>query len=144
MRVRVTQRGAVVRVGERTLTEGELGQALQMQPGTYLVHIEHPDLRPWDEEIEVRPGETTDVEPTLVPRERAPAAPPGHLSINTRPWSKVYVGPRLLGTTPIGEAQVPSGSVRLRIVDRDGRTFSRSVRVPAGGSETVFYDLDTP
>ncbi|MDQ3034788.1 MAG: hypothetical protein M3Y87_20425, partial [Myxococcota bacterium] len=88
--------------------------------------------------------------PELVPLPRAassavprgPAAPPGTLSINTRPWSKVWVGSRLLGTTPIGEARVPSGTVRLRIVDRDGRSFTRSVRVPPGTTESVFFDLD--
>jgi hypothetical protein len=37
---------------------------------------------------------------------------------------------------------VPSGRVRLRIVDRDGRTFARIVEVPAGREATVFYDLN--
>jgi serine/threonine-protein kinase len=144
MLVRVAVEGATVRIGDRVLGTAEMGVPLAMDPGTYLVHVEHPQHRPWDREIEIRVGEESEVAVELVPRERAPATPPGRLSINTRPWSKVYVGSRLLGTTPIGEAEVPSGNVRLRIVDRDGRTFQRSVRVAAGGSETVFFDLDQP
>ena len=77
-----------------------------------------------------------------VQRPSTPAAPPATLSINTRPWSRVWIGSRELGTTPIGEATVPSGTVRLRIVDRDGRTFNRSVRVAPGATENVFFDLD--
>jgi len=138
---------AVVRIGDRTLGEGELAAPIELPAGAHLVHAERPDHRPYDREIEVRAGESIDVEIAWVPLPRAPeargpVARPGRLSINTRPWSKVYVGPRLLGTTPIGEASVPSGTVRLRIVDRDGRTFSRSVRVNPGGDESVFYDLD--
>ncbi|UJR86308.1 serine/threonine-protein kinase [Sandaracinus amylolyticus] len=138
---------AVVRIGDRTLGEAELAAPIELPAGTHLVHAERPEHRPYDLGIEVRPGESIEIELEWValPRvaeARGPVARPGHLSINTRPWSKVYVGARLLGTTPIGEASVPSGTVRLRIVDRDGRTFSRTVRVQPGGDESVFYDLD--
>jgi len=77
-------------------------------------------------------------------RAQRPAAAPATLSINTRPWSRVWMGNRLLGTTPIGEVTVPSGNVRLRIVDRDGRSFARSARVAAGANENLFFDLDQP
>jgi serine/threonine-protein kinase len=89
---------------------------------------------------------------TLAPPPSAPAAqqadrgraarPPGLLSIDTRPWSKVYVGSRLLGTTPIAEAEVQSGTVRLRLVDRDGRIFTRTITVPPHEEHRVFYELD--
>ena len=72
---------------------------------------------------------------------RPPAAAPGALSLNTRPWSKVYVGRRLLGTTPIGRVEVPSGSVRLRLVDRDGQEHHRTVRVGPGEHVTESFDL---
>ena len=61
--------------------------------------------------------------------------------MNTRPWSKVYVGRRLLGTTPIGRSRVPSGTVRLRLVDRDGQEHRRTVRVPAGEHVTQSFNL---
>jgi serine/threonine-protein kinase len=65
----------------------------------------------------------------------------GSLSINTRPWSKVYVGSRLLGTTPIGAAEVRAGDVVLRLVDRDGNTHRRTVRVAPGERASAFFDL---
>jgi len=37
---------------------------------------------------------------------------------------------------------VPSGSLRLPILDRDGRTFQRTVTVPADEETSVFFDLD--
>jgi serine/threonine-protein kinase len=76
-------------------------------------------------------------------RPEAPAAEPGRLSLNTRPWSRVYLGGRLLGTTPLGDVEVPSGSARLRLVDRDGAEHTRTVSVPAGGHAREFFDLSS-
>ncbi|MCA9608087.1 MAG: serine/threonine protein kinase, partial [Myxococcales bacterium] len=69
------------------------------------------------------------------------AGPPGRLSLNTRPWSKVYLGRRLLGTTPIGNVEVPSGTVRLRLVDRDGQEHRRALRVGPGEHVNQSFDL---
>jgi serine/threonine protein kinase len=66
---------------------------------------------------------------------------PGRLSINSRPWSRVYIGPRMLGTTPIGDVEVESGTLRLRLVDRDGLEHARSITVAPGGHERAFFDL---
>jgi serine/threonine protein kinase len=60
--------------------------------------------------------------------EPTPAAT-GRLSINTRPWSTVYLGKRVLGTTPLADVAVPRGALNLRMVDRDGNVHVR--RVPA-------------
>ena len=79
--------------------------------------------------------------PPPPPSSTAPAAAPGHLAINTRPWSRVFIGSRLLGTTPIGNVEVPSGSVHLRFVDRDGVEHTRTVSVPAAGDAREFFDL---
>ena len=78
------------------------------------------------------------------PRRRDPAAPPGYLSINTRPWSKVYVSSTLLGTTPIGRREVPSGRLHLRLVDRDGREHARTLDLDPGEHERAFFDLSEP
>ena len=137
--------GATIRVGDRTLTASELREPLAMAAGTFTVHVERDGYRTWENEIVISAGRESSVTPELVRESstpRTPAAPPATLSINTRPWSRVWIGSRELGTTPIGEATVPSGTVRLRIVDRDGRTFNRSVRVAAGATENVFFDLD--
>ncbi|MEM7607551.1 MAG: serine/threonine-protein kinase [Myxococcota bacterium] len=71
----------------------------------------------------------------------ATAGPAGELAVNTRPWSRVYVGSRLLGTTPLGGVELPSGSVRLRFEDRDGETHVRTVRVRPGQVTRQFFDF---
>jgi hypothetical protein len=68
------------------------------------------------------------------PRER------GSLAINTTPWSRVYLGRRLLGQTPL-EATVPSGRSRLKLVDPEGHTFYRTVEVRPNGTSRVSFDL---
>ncbi len=130
---------AMVRIGDREVTAADAEAGIEIAPGHYDVHAEAEGHRSFDGALDVESGAEARLTVSLPARR---VVVPGRLSINTRPWSKVYVGPRLLGTTPIGEASVPSGSVRLRIVDRDGRTFSRTVTVHAGATESVFYDLD--
>lgn len=141
--VNSTPSGATVRVdgevvhGNTPLTLG------RMPEGTHRVLVERIGYVSWEGDVDVVGDRDVSVEARLVfiPRDRPPEAPPGHLSINTRPWSKVYIGRRLVGTTPIAEARVTSGELRLRLVDRDGNTHTRTVRVPPNGREQVFYDL---
>ena len=130
---------AAVRIGEQVLSVADAAAGVELPVGHYAVHVEAPGHLAFDGELDVSESELARLDVTLPVRH---VAPPARLSINTRPWSKVYVGPRLLGTTPIGEASVPSGAVRLRIVDRDGRVFNRTVTLAAGASDSVFYDLD--
>jgi len=81
-------------------------------------------------------------EPDAMQMDMQPAEPAGRgtLAINTRPWSKVYAGGRLLGTTPL-RTTVPAGTVRLRLEDRDGQNHNRTVRVSEDEETRVFYDL---
>ncbi len=105
-----------------------------------LIRIETRPDRPNRPNRPDRPstGET----PTGTPVEPTSRAE-GRLSVNTRPWSKVYVGQRLLGTTPIGDVEVTAGSVRLRFVDRDGAEHTRTITVPADGQAREFFDLSS-
>ncbi len=108
--------------------------------GVHVVTFSLDGHEPWRGNVVVVAGRRATLTGDLV-RERRAARPPGRLSLNTRPWSKVYVGRRLLGTTPIGRAEVPSGTVRLRLVDRDGTVHRRTVRVPSGGHVSESFDL---
>ena len=75
----------------------------------------------------------------------APADPRGLLSINTRPWSTVYLGRRLLGSTPLAQVPVPRHALVLKMVDRDGRVHVR--RIAAAKSErprTVYFEFEPP
>ena len=74
------------------------------------------------------------------PRAREPTAT-ATLSLNTHPWSKVYLRGRLLGTTPLGAARVPAGRLRLRFEDRDGRIHNRTLYLAAGEAHERFIEL---
>ena len=141
VRIDSTPSGANVSIGGSTF-DGTTPLTLPvLQPGIHHVVVTRSGYRSWEGDVEIEAGREASVVATLVPVTRAPVAPPGHLSINTRPWSKVYVGSHLLGTTPIAEVQVTSGNVRLRLVDRDGNTHTKNVRVAPGATERVFYEL---
>jgi len=130
-----------------------------LEPGTFEVEVSLSEHRTWRGELVVAAGETVTLEAPL--RRRSSGRPAmrevverpemaemteevagsGTLSVNTRPWSRVYLGARQLGTTPIGRASVPAGAVQLRLVDRDGNEHRRTVQVAPGAHERAFFDL---
>jgi serine/threonine-protein kinase len=134
--VRGVEEGASITIGGLAVEDARSGHSVD--PGHYVVRIEQAERRPFQVEVDVDPGEEEIVTAVL---EARVARPLGRLSINTRPWSKVYIGTRLLGTTPIAEASVQSGTVRLRIVDRDGQVFTRTITVPPNDEVSTFYNL---
>ncbi len=78
------------------------------------------------------------------PDDSAPALEVGSglLSINTRPWSTVYLGKRMLGTTPIARVPVPSTPLTLKLVDRDGRVHLRRIEHSAADLREIFFDFN--
>jgi serine/threonine-protein kinase len=165
--------GATVWLGERGNVGTTPLELARLDAREWSVRLTREGYEDWEDSIELTPGEHRRVLGELIAIEgarrpsaerggrgerpagvrpagggesetvRAPAAPPGQLSINTRPWSRVFLGSRLLGTTPIGGIEVPSGTVRLRLVDRDGVEHTRTVTVPEGGQAREFFDLST-
>jgi eukaryotic-like serine/threonine-protein kinase len=71
-------------------------------------------------------------------------AKPGKLSINTRPWSTVYLGNRVLGTTPLANISVPRSMLTLKLVDRDGNVHLRRLSRTRAIERSAFYDFQTP
>ena len=71
-------------------------------------------------------------------------AKPGKLSINTRPWSTVYLGNRVLGTTPLAGISVPRSALTLKLVDRDGNVHLRRLARSKAMERTAFYDFPQP
>lgn len=65
----------------------------------------------------------------------------GKLWLNTTPWSKVRVGGRSLGTTPIVGARVPEGRHTIRLTDAEGRTHTRRVQIKANQPTKLFVNL---
>ena len=64
-----------------------------------------------------RPEETA--EPRKAKRKRRRAKPPGRLTIDTTPWTVVYLGDRKLGMTPLQGVKLPSGRHTLRLENAD-------------------------
>jgi hypothetical protein len=79
-----------------------------------------------------------------VPRVEKREPRPGKLSINTRPWSTVYLGTRVLGTTPLASIAVPRGTLTLKLVDRDGNVHLRRLSRTRSTERSAFYDFQTP
>ena len=65
----------------------------------------------------------------------------GKLWLNTTPWSKVRVGGRNLGTTPIVGAKVPEGRHTIRLTDAEGRSHRRRVHIKANQPTKLFVNL---
>ncbi len=140
--------GATITFGDRGDTGPTPMEIGMVSPGTYDVRLTLDGHQAWAGQVQVSAGQRVTInaqlqaaQPAERPRERPVVGPPGQLSVNTQPWSKVYLGSRLLGTTPIGRVAVPSGLQRLRLVDRDGNEHRRAVRVPPGGHVSESYNL---
>jgi serine/threonine-protein kinase len=140
--------GATITFGDRGSAGTTPLELAMLPPGTYDVRLALDGHQDWTGQVQVGAGQRANlsaqlqpVQPTEREPERPAAGPPGRLSLNTQPWSRVYLGGRLLGTTPLGQVSVPSGTQRLRLVDRDGNEHRRTVRVPPGGVVTESFDL---
>ncbi len=154
--------GAVITLGVRGRVGVTPMELALLEPGEWNVRLHLDGYEDWEDTVVLSAGDRLHLMGEMLPiraarhgshedRPRTPPAvdaprPPAHaevgqLSINTRPWSRVYVGSRLLGTTPIGGVEVDSGSLRLRLVDRDGVEHTRTVSVPARGQAREFFDL---
>jgi serine/threonine protein kinase len=51
--------------------------------------------------------------------EKPPPGPPGKLRLTTNPWTDVYHNGKHLGQTPLIDVELPSGKVRLRVVNQE-------------------------
>jgi serine/threonine-protein kinase len=51
------------------------------------------------------------------PAEEAVQEPPGFLTLDTIPWTTVFLGKKKLGETPLVRVPVPSGSLELTLVN---------------------------
>lgn len=167
--LRVDSRPSGARVSIDGEFRGETPLTLDGLPvGQLRVGVSRRGYRDWEGLAVLRDGQTVALTPTLTrarpgarmrptpmetvadssAMETPPPAPmtqratgSGELRVNTRPWSRVYVGDRLLGTTPLGGVSLPAGRANLRFVDRDGETHRRSVTIRPGERETVFLDF---
>ncbi len=93
----------------------------------------------------VRPAPVRRPAPRPTPRPTpAPtaAAGPAYLTINSRPWSQVYLDGRLIGNTPRPNVEVRPGTHRITLVNPDFNIRKTvTVRVAAGERKKVIEQL---
>jgi serine/threonine-protein kinase len=71
------------------------------------------------------------------PTAPAPAEPPGVLSFTTYPWTRVYEGGKLLGTTPLYRVSLSAGTHVLTLENPDeGVKTTYTVTIKSGESVT--------
>ena len=95
------------------------------------VHLNDGEHRTLD--VELRPGARRVV--------RAAKVPQGYLTVRTVPWSKVFEGSRLLGTTPMANVPLSEGTHTLTFVNPDLPATRRAVTVRAGEEERLSIEL---
>jgi serine/threonine-protein kinase len=115
------------------------------EAGTFRVSVERPGFERRELTTgPLEPGDhrTLDVElHPLAKKRRAAARPTGTLTVRTVPWSKVYDGARLLGTTPLANVPLATGSHTLKFVNPDLPPQKRSITVGAGEEVRLSLEL---
>jgi eukaryotic-like serine/threonine-protein kinase len=114
-------------------------------PGLHHITVARAGFLPRHLTLELDAGEhrTLDVELRAAPKHRGktPHAPTGTLTVRTVPWSKVYDGSRLVGTTPLANVALTAGSHSLRFVNPDLPPVKRTVEVRAGEETRLSLEI---
>jgi hypothetical protein len=67
---------------------------------------------------------------------------PGYLTIDSRPWSEVWLRDEKLGMTPLAVRKLPSGRYKLKLVNRkQGLKKTVPVRIRPGKTTTIMVHL---
>jgi eukaryotic-like serine/threonine-protein kinase len=103
-----------------------------------------PDAAAPGRDAAVADARPAPAEPPPEPRPPAERRAMGKLFLHTNPWSKVSIGSRSLGTTPLFDVALPAGSHVLRLVDRDGKVHTHRVRIEPNQPTKVFLNLNQP
>lgn len=141
-RVRVTSTPSGAHVEIDGASVGETPLEVSVAPGDHVVALSLDGYADEQSALTLSgPGETG----VLVFSLRRPARPvhvgataaarSGTLTISTTPWSRVYAGARLLGTTPLANASLPAGRHTLTL-RAPGRADKRIVVTIAADAET--------
>jgi hypothetical protein len=84
--------------------------------------------------------------PTPQPASGDCTAPPGltgWVTINTKPYSEVYLDGKKLGETPLAKVKLPSGCWEIRAVAPDSKK-EKKVRIEVQPNKNLRYQFDVP
>ncbi|MEZ4247594.1 MAG: protein kinase [Polyangiales bacterium] len=109
-----------------------------LEPGEHVVVVSAEGFDPHEQTVTLGAGATETVMARL--EEAATVIDPetadGSLTFETDPPTEVFVGRVSLGRTPLRRVQVPSGALRVELVDADGLRYRTRIPVRGGGEET--------
>lgn len=74
--------------------------------------------------------------------ESIPGADPGFVTVDTTPYSAIYVGGRMVGETPISRLKLPAGCVELEARATGKDPLVRRVRVRVSSNKNLRYRFD--
>jgi eukaryotic-like serine/threonine-protein kinase len=137
--------------GARVVVDGEQLRtptpihAEQFASGMHRVVVDKKGYQPRDLSVQLGDGEhrTLDVELRPAPKRvvRVQKAPSGYLTVRTVPWSKVFEGARLLGTTPLANVPLGEGTHTLTFVNPDLPPLKKTVTVHAGEEQRLSFEI---
>ena len=146
-----TPPGALVWVDGRRSGERTVVRDLPVDPGEHLVELTLSGHRRWRKSVMVPAGRTevlrvqlhADPEHDDEPEEVEDGTPVdyGLLSLDTTPSSRVFLGRKSLGRTPLDNIEIPVGEYRVTLVIAGGRRFTKSIQIRSGRSTRHNYDL---
>jgi len=116
-------------------------EGMVVEAGVHEVVVIREGQSRWSKTVLIEEG-STEVLTVPAPSRTTPTGPPGALFVNSRPWSKVYLGSRRIGATPIVGHQIRPGRHRLKLVSSDGRQERRTVTIRSGRPTKVFVPFE--
>ena len=108
---------------------------------TPIVRVELPQPPPVEVPPVQPPVQPPPVQPPVKPPDERPApVAKGRLSLNTEPWTQVFLGARKLGETPILDLSLPAGSYTLKVVNEE-KGISKAIMVEIKPGQSTVMKL---
>jgi serine/threonine-protein kinase len=99
-----------------------------------------PEPTPPPPTFEATPPPPPQPEPVKETPKAEPVKAKGKLTLNTNPWTRVYLGKTVLGDTPLIDVPVPAGKQVLKLVN-DAEGVSQTVEVQIKPGQTTVKKL---
>jgi pyruvate/2-oxoglutarate dehydrogenase complex dihydrolipoamide acyltransferase (E2) component len=112
---------------------GTSGTPIALPPGRHSIELVREDLGYRAVEVvDVRPGQTTKIQPAL---------PTGAANLNAIPWAEVWIDGQKVGETPLGQVPLTIGSHEVQFRHPDFETQTRTVVVAVGAAARVSVEF---
>src|SRR5690625_10892 len=135
LRIRTDPRAVVV-IGDDTLGRTPLSEAVLKSAGFHRLVLLHPDFPSHQQQVQVRPGETTELFISMWDNV-------GRLTVEVSPWASVWIDGRERETVPPQTEPfiLTPGNHRLLLRHPELGDYHTTVSVDAGESKTLRYNL---